>query len=71
MREKYLLQYRLIYHRYCVSSGTRQVGMLHSLNHYREYFNRVQYTSMYNNYTLGAILGAIYRDVFKYILIIQ
>ncbi|STF95994.1 Uncharacterised protein [Escherichia coli] len=47
--------------------------MLHSLNHYREYFNRVQYTSMYNNYTLGggAILGAIYRDVFKYILIIQ
>ncbi len=45
--------------------------MLHSLNHYREYFNRVQYTSMYNNYTLGAILGAIYREVFKYILIIQ
>ena len=41
--------------------------MLHSLNHYREYFNRVQYTSMYNNYTLGAI----YRGVFKYILIIQ
>ena len=45
--------------------------MLHSLNHYREYFNRVQYTSMYNNYTLGAILGAIYKEAFKYILIIQ